>query len=244
MHSPSISLVIPAYNESAYLPRLLATVKVARARFRDGADRVEVIVCDNGSTDDTVRIAADAGCRVAHAELRCIGAARNAGAAAARGEVICFVDSDSQIHPETFNVVFDLMQRPEVIGGATGVNPERWSTGIALTYAMFVVLVAASRIDTGLVFCRRADFETIGGYDERMKFAEDVRFHVDMWRLGRKRRAQLVRASTVKAIFSTRKFDKFGDWHYLPILFKAPWYLLSRRAGEGLAERYWYAPGR
>lgn len=83
-----------------------------------------------------------------------------------------------------------------------------------------------------------------GGYDERMRFAEDVRFHVEMWLLGRKRGAHLVRASSVKSIFSTRKFDKFGDWHYLPILIKAPWYLLSRRAGEGLAERYWYAPGR
>ncbi len=244
MHRPSISLVIPAYNESAYLPRLLATVKVARDRFRHRGDDIEVIVADNGSTDDTVRIATDAGFRVARAELRCIAAARNAGAAAALGEVICFVDADSQIHPETFNVVFDLMQRADVVGGATSVTPERWSAGIALTYAMFFVIVAATRIDTGLVFCRRADFETIGGYDERMRFAEDVRFHVDMWLLGRKRGAHLVRASSVKAIFSTRKFDKFGDWHYLPILIKAPWYLLSRRAGEGLAERYWYAPGR
>lgn len=65
MKTPSISLVIPAYNESAYLPRLLATVKVARERFKGGADRVEVIVSDNGSTDDTVQIAADVGCRVA-----------------------------------------------------------------------------------------------------------------------------------------------------------------------------------
>ncbi len=244
MHSPSISLVIPAYNEAACLPRLLATVKVARERFRNGADRVEVIVADNGSTDDTVRIASDAGCRVTRAELRCIAAARNAGAAAACGEVICFVDAASQIHPDTFNVVSDLMDRPDVIGGATGVTPERWSPGIALTYAIFVVIVAATRIDTGLVFCRRADFETIGGYDEKMRFAEDVRFHVDMWRLGRKRGAHLVRARSVKSIFSTRKFDKFGDWHYFPILLKAPWYLLSRRAGEDLAERYWYAPGR
>ena len=244
MQTSTISLVIPAFNESAYLPRLLATVKVARDRFKLGADCVEVIVADNGSTDDTVPLAIDAGCRVAHADLRCIAAARNAGAAAAHGEVICFVDADSQIHPETFNVVFDLMQRRDIIGGATGVTPERWSAGIAITYAMFFLAVAATRIDTGLVFCRREDFKKIGGYDERMRFAEDVRFHVDMWRLGRKRGARLVRASIVKSIFSTRKFDKFGDWHYVPLLLKAPWYLLSRRAGEGLAERYWYAPGR
>ena len=94
------------------------------------------------------------------------------------------------------------------------------------------------------MFCRRKDFETIGGYDETMKFAEDVRFHVDMWLLGRKRGARLVRASRAKAIFSTRKFDRFGEWHYLPLIFKAPWYPLNRRAGNTLAERYWYQPGR
>jgi glycosyltransferase involved in cell wall biosynthesis len=239
-----VSLVIPAYNEAAFLPRLLGTVRTARDRFRCGAHKIEIIVSDNGSTDETVRIATDAGCRIARAELRCIAAARNAGARIARGDVICFVDSDAQIHPDTFNVVYDLMQRPEIIGGATGVIPERWSLGIALTYAVFLTLVIPTRLDTGLVFCRRKDFEIIGGYDERMKFAEDVRFHFEMWQLGRRRGARLTRARSVKAIFSARKFDKFGDWHYFPMLMKAPWYLLNQRAGDILAERYWYAPGR
>lgn len=242
--APSISLVIPAYNEAALLPRLLASVRVARDRFRYGPDKIELIVADNCSTDDTAAIALAAGCRVARAEIRCIAAARNAGARAAHGDLLCFVDADSQIHPDTFNVITASMDRPDVIGGATGVRPERWSVGIALSYAMFVPVVAATRIDTGVVFCRRKDFETIGGYDETMKFAEDVRFHVDMWLLGRKRGARLVRASRVKAVFSTRKFDRFGEWHYLPLIFKAPWYLLNRRAGNTLAERYWYQPGR
>jgi hypothetical protein len=244
MNTVSLSLVIPAYNEAAFLPRLLATVKVAREQFRHGADKIEIIVSDNGSTDETTRIAADAGCRIAHAELRCIAAARNAGAAIARGDVICFVDSDAQIHPETFNVVYDLMQRRNVVGGATGIRPERWSPGIGITFAIFTLLSVTTRLDTGLIFCRRSDFETIGGYDETMKFAEDVKFHFDLWRIGRKRGARLVRASEAKSIFSMRKFDKFGDWHYFPMMAKAPWYLLNQRAGDTLAERYWYAPGR
>jgi glycosyltransferase involved in cell wall biosynthesis len=244
MDTVLLSLVIPAYNEAAFLPRLLGTVKAARDRFRYGADKIEIIVSDNGSTDETVRIAMDAGCRIANAELRCIAAARNAGATLARGEVICFVDSDAQIHPDTFNVVYDLMQRPDMIGGATGVRPERWSVGIGFTFAIFTALSVTTRLDTGLVFCRRSDFEAIGGYDETMKFAEDVKLHVDLWRIGRKRGAGLVRAMKAKSIFSTRKFDKFGDWHYFPIMAKAPWYLLNRRAGDTLAQRYWYAPVR
>ena len=88
------------------------------------------------------------------------------------------------------------------------------------------------------------DFEEIGGYDEKMRFAEDVKFHAELWRLGRRRGARLVRAASAKAIFSTRKFDQFGDWHYFPIFLKAPFYLLVPRAGDGLADRYWYDSGR
>lgn len=56
--NPKISLVIPAFNEAAYLPRLLDTVDVARNRYRCGASLIEVVVADNASTDETPQIAA------------------------------------------------------------------------------------------------------------------------------------------------------------------------------------------
>jgi glycosyltransferase involved in cell wall biosynthesis len=78
---PSISLVIPAYNEAELLPRLLGTVERARSRYRSGSSAVEVIVADNASTDGTGELARSRGCRVVRVEKRCIGAARNGGAA-------------------------------------------------------------------------------------------------------------------------------------------------------------------
>ena len=121
---------------------------------------------------------------------------------------------------------------------------ERWSAGIALTYAMFVPIVWATTMDIGVVFCRRADFEAIGGYDDSMRFAEDVKFLLMLRRLGRRRGSRLVRARTVKVIASTRKFDRFGDWHYVGLLAKLPWHLISRRARDAFADAYWYTPGR
>ena len=103
--SPRFSLVIPAWNEQAYLPRLLDSVDVARGAYHGPADAVEVIVADNASTDRTGEIARDRGCRVAHVELRRIAAARNGGAAIARGEVVCFVVADFRIHPATFHAL-------------------------------------------------------------------------------------------------------------------------------------------
>lgn len=241
MDAPLITLVIPAYNEEKYLPRLLASVDVARRAFRGGFDQVEVIVADNSSTDGTAAVAAARGCRVVPVAKRCIAAARNGGAAAARGRLLAFIDADSEIHPETFNRVAELLGREDVVGGTTGVTVDRWSPGIATVYALIATLAWLTGWDSGVVFCRRPDFEAIGGYDERLRFAEDVAFLVALQRLGRTRGQRLVRVRRTKAVTSTRKFDQFGDWHYALMLLKAPWLLLNRRAGEAFAERYWYA---
>ncbi|MFB3110649.1 MAG: glycosyltransferase family 2 protein, partial [Gemmatimonadales bacterium] len=109
-HTPRFSLIIPAYNEEAYLPRLLDTVGIARAAYRDGPDAIEVIVADNGSTDATAEIARASGCRVVSVAKRVIAAARNGGAAVARGALLAFTDADMRIHPETFNAIDEAMR--------------------------------------------------------------------------------------------------------------------------------------
>ena len=240
----AISLIIPCHNERAYLPRLLASVEAARRAFHGDPAGIEIIVADNASTDDTAAIARSAGCRIAFTPVRRIAAARNAGAAIARGKILAFIDADSQVHPDTFNVVTAFLSRSDVVGGTTGCTMERWSPGIAVCYAMMIPIVWATTMDVGVVFCRRADFEAVGGYDETLKFAEDVKFLFDLRRVGRRRGNRLVRARSAKVIASTRKFDQFGEWHFLGMLIKAPWYLLNRRAGDAFAERFWYRSGR
>jgi glycosyltransferase involved in cell wall biosynthesis len=237
-------MIIPCHNEAALLPRLLTSIETARRAFRDNPADIEIIVSDNASTDATAAVARAAGCRVVFTDVRCIAAARNAGAAIARGSILAFIDADSQIHPETFNAIAAWMARPEIVAGSTGATMERWSAGIAVCYAMMLPIVWATRLDVGVVFCRRADFDEVGGYDESLKFAEDVKFLVDLRRQGRRRGARLVRARTAKVVASTRKFDQFGEWHFLGMILKTPWYLLNRRAGDAFAERYWYRSGR
>lgn len=239
-----ISLIIPCHNEAVLLPRLLATVETARRAYRGDPAAIEVIVSDNASTDDTAAIATSAGCRVAFTEVRRIAAARNAGAAIASGGILAFIDADSQIHPDTFNVIMAFMARPEVVGGSTGARMERWSVGIAVCYAMMLPIVWATTMDVGVVFCRRADFDAVGGYDETLKFAEDVKFLVALRRVGRSRGSTLVRARAAKVVASTRKFDQFGDWHFLAMVISTPWYLFNKRAGDAFADRYWYRSGR
>jgi len=240
-----ISLIIPAYNEAEFLPQLLETVDAARQCYRYGAAAIEVIVADNGSTDRTAAIAAGRGCAVELVEERRIASARNGGARRAVGEVLAFVDADMKIHDQTFNAIEDALEMAKVVAGATGVRLERWSLGIALTYALFMIMVWTLKMDTGVVFCRREDFETVGGYDERRFFAEDVQFLLDLRRIGRRRGQRLIRLRTVKALASCRKFDTFGDWHYFTDLFRLmPLVLRSPSATNQFAKDYWYGDQR
>ena len=238
---PQFSLIIPAFNEAALLPRLLDSIDVARARFRTGADAIEVIVANNASTDATAQIADARDCVVASVEKRCIAAARNGGAALARGKILCFVDADMRVHPETFNVIAGSVANPRVIAGATGVTLERWSVGLVLTWATFIPMVWLTRMDTGVVFCRHTDFDAIDGYDESLLFAEDVDFLWRLRKLGKPRRQGLARATRAKAIASTRKFDTYGDWHYFTQMPRIAWRMLRDPHGrDDFVRRYWY----
>ncbi len=245
---PRFSLIIPAFNEAALLPRLLDSVDAARANYRGSRDamrsqidEIEVIVADNASTDATAEIASARNCVVATVEKRCIAAARNGGAALARGTTLCFTDADMRVHPETFNVIADTLANPRVIAGATGCTFERWSVGLALTWATFMPFVWLTRMDTGVVFCRRADYEAIGGYDESRMIAEDVDFLWRLRKLGKPRGQGLVRATRAKTIASTRKFDTYGDWHYFTQMPRIGWRMLRNpHIRDDFVRRYWY----
>jgi glycosyltransferase involved in cell wall biosynthesis len=239
--SPLISLVIPARNEAEYLPGLLDSVEEAVRRF-DGAGNIEVIVSDNGSTDSTARIARQRGCVVVTEQRRIIAAVRNSGASRARGRILAFTDADNLIHPETFNLIAETMSSDCAVGGTTGVELERMSLGIALTYyCVMPPMILVTGMDTGVVFCNRRDFCELGGYNEGVMFGEDVDLLVRLKKLGRKKGLKLVRLKRIKAVTSMRKFDKHGEWHFFPVVARGLYAMFfpSKRFRE-FATRYWY----
>lgn len=248
---PDISLVVPAWNEEAYLDRALDTADVARARYRGGVDRIEVIVADNASTDRTSEIARDRGCRLVHVRKRCIAAARNGGAAVARGKIVCFADADFRIHPETFNYIGDVMGRGRFVGGVTGLAMERWSFGIAATWYLIMPPFWLVGLDGGVWFCLRRDFWQVGGFNENVRAGEDVLFVRALQVLGAHRHptqrlatrftARALGARPPLAVASCRKFDRRGDWHAIREMFRGLFLLVfSRRKLDALIDRVWY----
>lgn len=239
---PRISLVIPAFNEEHYLPLLLDSIDSARQRYEAGPGEVEIIVADNASTDGTAGLARARGCRVVHVEKRAIAAARNGGARVATGQILAFVDADSQIHPDTFNAIERTLASDRVVVGATSARFSRMSPGIALTTLVGITLLRLAGLDIGVVFCRRADWEGVGGYNEDRLWAEDAEFLIALKRLGRTRGQRFARAKGARAITSARKFDRLGDWHAFTILMLRgfAWLLFNRPAYGRLVRSYWY----
>jgi hypothetical protein len=96
MTSPGLTVVIPAHNEVAYLPRYLPTVLASLSRWEEtSGERGEVIVVDNALTDATADMAATFGVRVISESIRSIGRARNSGAAATDSRRLFFTEPTS-----------------------------------------------------------------------------------------------------------------------------------------------------
>jgi len=233
---PTLSVIVPAFNEAAYLPHLLDSIEVTRSRFDGAADAIEVIVANNGSTDATAEIARSRGCRVVDVEKRAIACARNGGASVASGATLCFVDADIRIHPDTFIAIAKRMQSGTIVGGATGWLLERRSPGLIATTFVVRALTWLARVNAGVVFCRADVFHAIGGYNENRRFGEDVEFFMAMRRAGKRSGMKTIWSTRTPAIVSTRKFDRHGDWH----MFAMGLWVLRNRSLDKTVENYWY----
>jgi glycosyltransferase involved in cell wall biosynthesis len=204
------SVVVPAHNEEELLGRGLDAIAAA-AELAPGA--TEVIVVANRCTDATEALAREAGARVVRNEARNISAVRNAGAAAADGEILVTVDADSVLSPFTLRDAAELLDTGRYVGGGVPFRPERRSLGIASTAALVRALTFVAGLSGAVFWCRREDFEAIGGFDEEKLIGEDLDFARRLRAHGRMTGRKLTSLRNAPVVTSCRKFDRFGDWH-------------------------------
>lgn len=192
------SIIIPTRNEAEQLPMTLAHVQQVPA--------VEVIVVDGGSSDETVAVARACGARVvrsATARARQM----NAGAAAARGDVLLFLHADTRLEEGFDAAVRAVLRESGVAAGAFALRIDGAGRGLRVVERGVQV---RSRVlglpygDQGL-FVRAETFREIGGYPE-MPIMEDVEL---VRRLRRRGRIAMV---DVAARTSARRWQRLGVW--------------------------------
>ena len=165
-----LSVIIPALNEAQAVPGLLAALNT-QTRPPD-----EIIVADAGSKDGTRALAEAAGARVVEGGRP--GPGRNAGARAATGDLFLFLDSDVLPGPDFIaNALAEFKQRG--LGVATALNAPLTDSASdqvimeATNLYLQVVQHISPHAPGYCIFCKRAIHEAIGGFDEKVKLAED-----------------------------------------------------------------------
>lgn len=170
--------MIPALNESARLPRLLA-------ELQSESEETEIIVADGGSCDDTAVCAAARGARIVKAP-RGRGQQLRAGAGAARGDVLLFLHADSQFRAGGLaRITATLAANPEVVGGNFRLVFDG-EDGFSRWLTRFYARIRARGLyygDSG-VFVRRPIYEALGGV-RPIALMEDYDFVRRMERFGR-----------------------------------------------------------
>jgi glycosyltransferase involved in cell wall biosynthesis len=230
-----ISLIVPAHNEAAFLPACLEAAHKAAEQIDS---KIEIIVVLNRCTDSTEEIARQGGCLIVREDAKNLSIIRNAGVAAASGEIIVTCDADSRMHPDSFCDILRRLDSGKFIGGGAMVLPERWSIGIIASVLAILPYLAFSGVSFGLFWFLKQDFKKIGGFDARFVSVEDVDFAQRLKAHGRKSGRSWGTLIKARLVTSCRKFDQFGDWY----LFRNPRFVrkVFRGNDRKTADHFWY----
>ena len=202
-----ISIIIPAKNEEELLPKLLESIK--EQNFND----YEVIVADAFSTDSTREIAAEYGALVVDGGMPAVG--RNAGAAAASGEFLVFLDADVIIPQDFLQKLHDEMQNRYIDVATCPIKPISDIQLDRIIHKLINMTVMANlRIDPKAfgfcIFITKRLFNRIGGFDEDIKVAEDNDL---VKRASEFRPLRYIQSTYVQV--SVRRFEKEGRLYYM-----------------------------
>ncbi len=231
----AISIIIPVHNEELFLPKCLEAIKKAHHQI---SIPIEIVVVLNRCTDQTERIAKEAGCTITSNDAKNLSAIRNAGIKLASGDLIITIDADSFMSEQMLKKILIAMNSGRYIGGGVNILAERWSLGIICSMLMLVPLAVFWGITAGSFFALKKDIAEIGGFDEDLYSAEDIDFARRLKRHGKTRGLKFCNLLSAYITTSCRKFDRFGDWY----AFKNPFKMLKLLKGQKSleADKIWY----
>jgi glycosyltransferase involved in cell wall biosynthesis len=202
-----VSIIIPSLNEEKTLPGLLDSIK------NQDFDDYEIIIADAHSTDRTREIAQSYGCRVVDGGLPAAG--RNAGAAAANGEFLFFLDADVILPPGFIRNVYEEMQDRYIDLATCEIKPlSDYRLDRVIHRMMNLAVILNLWLDPKAfgfcIFVTKRLYQRAGGFDETIYVAEDNDFV---------KRASVYRTlrylNSAYIMVSIRRFEKEGRFAYM-----------------------------
>lgn len=191
MHSPTVSAVIPTYNRARFLPAAVASVRAQSYLCGD------IVIVDDGSSDNTAEVVAalGPGVRLLRQSNAGPAAARNLGIQEARGELVAFLDTDDRWLPGKLAAQIELFRREPSLGLVSADMAIESGAGARLVESNFVRrglqqgfaaldgrpipdaprrLLEVNFINTSTVVARRDLLLSLGGFDTRLRYGEDL----------------------------------------------------------------------
>ncbi len=177
-----VSVIIPAFNSARYLPEALQSILGQSLRPK------EVIVVDDGSTDNTAQVALGFGPPVRYDRQPHSGvtAARNRGLDLASGDVVAWLDADDIWEPDFLSTLIPLLARDAAIDGAYCGLMQINTAGKVLSTPvqrvvppqdLFSALIEADFVLTPTIVMRKKCYDDVGPFDPQFRICEDY----DMW---------------------------------------------------------------
>jgi hypothetical protein len=168
---PTVTIVIPGRNAARHIDRCLTAIRAQSATL-------PVVVVDCGSADDTAERARRWGATVVGLPGAAAGQARNVGARSASSEIVAFVDADNEVRGGWLDACAGAFEDQATAAAGQSYRTVDGPTWVQSTYDLLRVR-PASRVDVewigaGNFAVRRAAFDAVGGFDERLHTCEDV----------------------------------------------------------------------
>ena len=197
-----ISIIIPAFNEERYLPKLLQCIKAQT--YKD----YEIIVANADSKDKTRQVAKKYGCRIVRGGLPAVG--RNSGAKAAKGDILLFLDADSLIERDFIGNALDEMNKNKLDVAGSYLYPstdnliDKIFLGVFNAWIFMTQYFYPNACGTGIL-CKKWVHKKINGFDETIKLSEDMDY---VKRAGKFGKFRVIKNS--KIFYSMRRYSKEG----------------------------------
>ena len=168
MDKPLISVIIPVKNGTNYLGEALESLRRQELNL-------EIIVVDDGSTDNTAALARQVGCTVLqHTVSKGQVAAKNTGIAAAKGDYILFLDHDDKIRDGALRIMLEALQAAPEASAVQAMVKDFRSPEIPDLSGVLIRPEPFYGLFTGAILIRREVFDRIGPFSDNVRTGEII----------------------------------------------------------------------